>query len=107
MFPTEVSGYGSKSKYMSFCTGTYKIHTRKQTKSRKKLSDKIKKKTIIVSTKAAYLSYHLPTPYLHSPLVCLLCVYSEINIIISYTKENQERRGNPSLVNATTYHSHL
>ena len=55
--------------------------------------DKIKNKTIIVIKNQLIL---VITPYLHSPLVCLLCVCSDINIIIAHTKESriaEENRG--------------
>ena len=59
------------------------------------MSDKMKKTAIIVLKNANDLSYHPPT-YLHYPLVCLLCVCSDINMIIEYTKLNrraEENRG--------------
>ena len=55
----------------------------------------MKKNTIIVLTKVSYLSYH-PPPYIHSSLMCLLCVWLDINIIISYTTVSRrayENRG--------------
>ena len=50
------------------------------------MSDKIKKKAIVVLKDANYLSYHPPPSYLTYPLVCLLCEFSDINIIVEYTK---------------------
>ena len=49
------------------------------------MSDKTKKKTIIFLTKKACLSCHpLPPPYLRLALMCMLCVCSDINIIVAY-----------------------
>ena len=47
----------------------------KQAKSRKKLSDEMKKKTIVFITKAAYISYQTPTPTYQS-YWCACCVYA-------------------------------
>ena len=57
--------------------------------------------TIIVLTKAGYISYHPPPPpYLHSPLMCLLCVCSNINILISYIKVSVISEGGVGLLAA-------
>ena len=58
------------------------------------MSDKFKKKTIIVLTEAAFLSY---PPYLHSSLLCMSCVFSDINIIITYKNLNIIEEGNRGL----------
>ena len=58
------------------------------------MGDKMKNKTIIVLKKAACLSYH---PSIHTqthtltfpPGVPVVCVRSEINIIITCTKESR------------------
>ena len=42
-------------------------------------------KTIIGINKA-YMSYNIP-PYLPYPLMCLFFAWSDINIIIAYTKQ--------------------
>ena len=55
------------------------------------MSDKMKKKTIIVLTKAVYLSCH---PYLNSHMMRLLCACSDINVIISYTTVSRISEGN-------------
>ena len=70
------------------------------------MSDKMKKKTIIVLTKASYLSITplLLTPTHTPPLVFLLCVCSDINIVIAYTQTIRRAEKKQRLVNATAYH---
>ena len=73
---------------------------------------KMNKKTIIALTKAAYCSHHPPPSlYIHPPLVCMLCVCSDINIIIAYTKassRSEEYRGfSTQHFFTATYHNPL
>ena len=67
---------------------SWDVHnTYTETSQEKKTTiDKIKKKTILVLTKSAYISYQPPPPP-PTPLVCLFCVWSEINTTISYKSQ--------------------
>ena len=71
------------------------------------MSDKMKKKTTIVLTKADYLSYHPPSPLPSFPpgvhVVCMLRHQSHHWI----HNGKQESRGKYRLVNTTACHSHL
>ena len=68
------------------------------------MSDKMKNNSIIVLTKAAYLSYRPPPQYINSSLMCLLCVCSDINIIIEYTtvSRREEENKDSSMQQPTT-----
>ena len=54
------------------------------------MRDKTKKKTIIVLTKEAYMFYH-NFPF---PLLYLFYSFSDINIIIAYTKARNRAKEN-------------
>ena len=94
-FPIDFFGYGSKSKIWAFVLGcTQYIHGNKPRS--KNNSDKMKKNTIIVLKKKLILVV-TPTPLSTFPLVCMLCVFPYVNIIIDYTKVSRISEGNRGL----------